>query len=173
VTIGVNISHDSSICIKKDNTIKFFEESRFSKNKYWEPTKEDFIFSCFKNIDYFDDTFVFASYGRQNNEDETIIKNICKKYNIKNYFFNSLSHHIYHACSSFYASSFNEALCVVIDGNGSRLPQQDTFQEVDSIYYIDNTCIKPNYKNYSNARYSTLWSNFDDREKLLHLINQL
>ena len=69
MTIGVNISHDSSICIKDNDTIKFFEESRFSKNKYWEPTKEDFIFSSFKNIDFFNDTFVFASYGRQDSED--------------------------------------------------------------------------------------------------------
>lgn len=173
MTIGVNISHDSSICIKDSDTIKFFEESRFSKNKYWEPTKEDFIFSSFKNINNFDDTFVFSSYDRENNEDEEIIKNICKKYKIKNYFFNSFSHHLYHACSGFYASSFNNALCVVVDGHGSRLPQQNTFQEVDSIYFIDNTSIKPKYKNYSNAKYSTLWSNFDDRQKLLYLINQV
>jgi predicted NodU family carbamoyl transferase len=169
VTIGVNISHDSSICLKENDKLEFFEESRFNKKKYWEPTQENFDYVSFKKIKNFNDMFIFSSYGRPNNKDEKIIKEICEKYNIKNFIFNPFMHHIYHACAAFHVSSFNTALCIVIDGGGARLPKKETFQETDSIYYIDNFKVKAKYKSYSNGRYSTFWSNFYNKKKLVKL----
>ena len=58
MTVGVNISHDSSVCIKKQESIKFFEESRFNKKKYWSPTPNNFDYISFKNIKDFNDVFV-------------------------------------------------------------------------------------------------------------------
>jgi|TARA_A100000172_G_scaffold57715_1_gene37509 carbamoyltransferase len=169
VTVGVNISHDSSICIKKEKSIEFFEESRFSKNKYWEPTQGYFDYLSFNKIKKFDDIFVFSSYGRNNNDDEKIINNICKKYKIQNFIFNSFMHHIYHAFAGFYLSPFEEAFCIVIDGGGARFPNKQTFQETDSIYYMNKSSFDTKYKSYSNARSSTLWSTFYDKDKLIKL----
>ena len=167
MTVGVNISHDSSICFKENDKLEFFEESRFNKKKYWEPTQENFDYVSFKKIKNFNDMFIFSSYGRPNNKDEKIIKEICEKYNIKNFIFNPFMHHIYHACAAFHVSSFNTALCIVIDGGGARLPKKETFQETDSIYYIDNLKVEAKYKSYSNGRYSTFWSNFYNKKKLV------
>ncbi len=173
MTVGVNISHDSSICIKKEEHIEFFEESRFNKNKYWEPTPEYFDYVSFNKIQNFSDTFVFSSYGRENNNDEKIINNICKKYKIQNFVFNSFMHHIYHAFAGFYLSPFEEAFCIVIDGGGATFPNKETFQETDSIYHMNKSSIDTKYKSYSNARSSTLWSTFYDKDKLIKLTESI
>ena len=186
MTVGVNISHDSSVCIKKEETVEFFEESRFNKNKYWSPSAKDFDYKSFRKIKDFDDFFIFTSWGRHSywsdgihiKEDELIIENLCKKYNIKNYFFNRNEHHIYHAVAGFHLAPFNEALCVVVDGGGtcppSTLPEvfpfPEIYREVDSIYYMDNRKINPLYKKYSSGRYSALFTNLENKIKLKNIL---
>ena len=66
MTVGVNISHDSSICIKTEESIEFYEESRFNKQKYWEPSLQDWDYKSFNKIKNFNDVFVFTSFGRDN-----------------------------------------------------------------------------------------------------------
>ena len=173
MTVGVNISHDSSICIKKEDSIEFFEESRFSKNKYWEPSLQDWDYKSFNKIKNFDDVFVFTSFGRDNNQDQEIINNICNKYKIKNYVFNPFMHHIYHAFASFHCSPFKEAFCIVIDGGGTQYPDNQTFKETDSIHYINKSFVKTKYKSYSNAKNSTSCYNHYDKDKLIKLIESV
>ncbi len=198
MTVGVNISHDASICIKKEDSVEFFEESRFNKNKGWEPTAEDFDYKSFSKIKDFNDLFIFTSFGRHSywndethiklakslslkppfGEDELIIKNICKKYNIKNYFFNGNEHHIYHAVAGFYLAPFNEATCVVVDGGGTCPPStisqvfpfREIYREVDSIYHIDIKKINPLYKKYSNGRYTALNTNVKNKVKFKNIL---
>ena len=186
MTVGVNISHDSSICIKKEDSIEFFEESRFSKNKYWSPTPKDFDYKSFKKIKNFDDFFVFTSWGRipywnENtdvHEDELIIKGLCKKYSIENYFFNRNEHHMYHAVAGFYLAPFNEALCIIIDGGGAspypehycQFPHPEIYREVDSVYLINNLNVNPLYKKYSSGKYSPLQTNLENKVKLKNII---
>ena len=186
MTVGVNISHDASICIKKEDSIKFFEENRFNKNKCWRPTVEDFDYKSFIKIKNFNDLFVFTSWGRHFckkdgiyiGEDEFIIKSLCKKYNIENYFFNRNEHHIYHAVAGFYLAPFNEAVCIVVDGGGACPPLSisqvfpfcETYREVDSVYYVDNKKINPLYKKYSNGRYSTLYTDLKNKVKLKNIL---
>ena len=170
MTVGVNISHDSSICIKKEKSIEFFEESRFNKNKYWSPTPNNFDYISFKNIKDFNDVFVFACYGDLDDNHKNIVKNICEKYKIKNFIFNELMHHVYHACAAFYTSSFNEALAVVVDGGGACLSSKNIYRESDSIYYIDNLKVEEKYKSYGNARFTTLFNEFKNKKKLLKII---
>lgn len=178
MTVGVNISHDSSICIKKEDSIEFFEESRFNKNKYWEPNSQDWDYKSFKKIKNFDDFFVFTSWGLDNEDKIILIKNLCDKYNIKKYFFNEYEHHIYHAVSSFYLAPFNEALCIVVDGGGASpypLLQQfvnshETYRECDSVYLINNQNIKSLYKKYCNAKATVLHTNLENKVKLKNII---
>mgnify|MGYP003148514450 FL=1 len=61
MTIGVNISHNASICIKEDNSVEYYEEDRFNKLKNWEPTQENFDYISFKKIKNFNDMFIFSS----------------------------------------------------------------------------------------------------------------
>ncbi len=186
MTVGVNISQDSSICIKTEESIKFFEESRFSKKKHWSPSYTDFDYKSVKKIKNFNDFFIFTSWGRdffgnQNkdiHEDEFIIKGLCKKYNIKNYFFNRNEHHMYHAVAGFYLAPFNEALCITIDGGGAFpypehcpfFPHPEIYREVDSVYLINNLNVKPLYKKYSCGKSSTLNKNSENKVKLKTII---
>ena len=167
MTVGVNISHDASICIKDKNKISFFEECRFNKIKKWEPTPDDFNFVCFKEIKNFNDTFVFTSYGKHKNVNEKIIKQINKKYNITKSYYNPAQHHLYHACSAFYVSQFNEAICIVMDGGGACFQPESTFRESDSIYFINNTQIQEKYKCFSNVICTSAYMNTKDKEKFL------
>tara|TARA_R110001599_G_scaffold219759_1_gene418072 strand:- start:179 stop:1138 length:960 start_codon:yes stop_codon:yes gene_type:complete len=173
VTVGVNISHDASICLKENNKINYFEESRFNKKKQWCPSSKDFDYLSLNKIKNFDDIFVFACYGRLDNDHEKVIEKICDKYKIKNFLFNSLMHHIYHACAAFYTSSFNEAVCIVIDGGGACLTEKNTFREADSIYYINNLQVIEKYKNYNNSRFGSFYKDLNSKKKLSALINIL
>ena len=177
MTIGVNISHNASICIKEDNSVEYYEEDRFNKIKNWAPAADNFKYLSFSKIKNFKSNFVFTSYGRYDEDDLIIIDKICKKYNINNWIFDKAEHHLYHACSGFYMSPFNEAFCIVIDGGGARLVDstmnplfKNSHQEMDSIYFINKKKIINLYKSYSNARYSILYSNFKQKKKLKQLI---
>ena len=178
MTVGVNISHDSSICIKTEESIEFFEESRFNKNKFWEPSVQDWDYKSFNKIKNFNDFFVFTSFGRDNNQDQEIINNICNKYKIQNYVFNQYEHHIYHAVAGFHLAPFNEALCITVDGGGtSPYPEHkryaeshETYKECDSIYLINNLNIKSFYKKYCNAKSTALYTNFIKKVKLKNII---
>ena len=169
MTIGVNISHDSSVCIKENNRLIFFEESRFNKIKHWGPTSNDFNFLSFKKIKKFNDVFVFASYGKDDDEDKEIINLIIKKYNIEKSFYNPWHHHIYHACSAFYVSKFNKAVCIVMDGGGAYNRPKSTFREADSIFYIDNSRVVEKYKCFSNVAYTAACLDKENKEKFLSI----
>jgi len=173
VTVGVNISHDASICIKKEKSVEFFEESRFNKKKYWEPTQENFDYISFKKIKDIEDHFIFSFYGKENDDNERIIENICQKYKIKNYVYDKFEHHLYHACSGFYFSNFDKAACIVMDGGGANLDNNFTCTETDSIYLMDRKKILKVFKTYSGTRYSSFYRNFEDKKKLLKLIENL
>ena len=141
MTVGVNISHDSSICIKKENSIEFYEESRFNKKKFWGPSANDFNYLSFKNIKNFDDAFVFACCGRLEDDHEKVIKNLCKKYKIKNFIFNEYMHHIYHACAAFHVSSFNEAMAKYKSYNNSRFSDlHNDFKNKNKLLKLIETC---------------------------------
>lgn len=49
------------------------------------------------------------------------------------------SHHLSHARHSFYNSGYEEAVCVVVDGMGSRVSKQNNYNihEVESVYKLD------------------------------------
>ena len=67
------------------------------------------------------------------------------------YFFDIKEHHLYHAITAFYFSKFEEATAIVIDGGGSckfYIP----YQEVESVYEINNKKIIPTYKHSSAYR---------------------
>lgn len=169
MTIGVNISHDSSVCIKENNKISFFEESRFNKIKDWSPSPNNFDFISFNKIKNFNDVFVFSSYGRYGDEDKEIINLLIKKYNIEKSFFNPWSHHVYHACSAFYVSKFDEAICIVMDGGGAYDQPESTFREADSIFYINNSEVIEKYKCYSNVVYTAVYLDTENKDKLLSI----
>lgn len=158
--LGVNISHDSSICQLTDGDIDFyFEENRFNKKKEYTPSESELTkYICIdKHANQKYDEVIFTSWGREKDEnnnkeyDYVIIEDIKKQLPLcENFSFYPKNHHIYHAYCGFYFSKMKEALCIVMDGFGAR-PYKYKFQEIESIYFLtenSNTCY---YKHMSNA----------------------
>jgi|APGre2960657444_1045066.scaffolds.fasta_scaffold33290_2 predicted NodU family carbamoyl transferase len=162
--LGINISHDFSVCVFENNKIlDYFYESRFNLNKKFRPVDTDFfIFSIFKKINFKPDLVIYSSYGRKNNyseinsknykiTDDDIIKQIQKQLDNPPHYFNKHNHHIYHTCSSFHFSNFDEAMSIVIDGGGAyTLP--NNYREIQSIFYIDKNKILKLFQHLSNIR---------------------
>tara|TARA_R110000751_G_scaffold185313_1_gene291741 strand:+ start:3145 stop:4065 length:921 start_codon:yes stop_codon:yes gene_type:complete len=155
--LSINISHDPSICVYEDGKIiDFYNEERFVGLKNYEPGPPPKIYqSILQKIDFKPDFVCYASFGSNYQyipyNDEELIKNLQNQLNDPPYYFNVKEHHLYHAISSFYFSSFKEAAAIVVDGGGAcnvYIP----YQEIESIYYINKKNIKPIYKHHTRWR---------------------
>lgn len=158
--LGINLSHNSSICIYENKKIiNFWSEERFNKVKNWEPGEEDntFFLSILKKINFKPDLVCYSSYTKLKNRfkrklNEDLIKLIQKQLDYPKYYFDEKQHHIYHALCGFYFSKFNEALSIVIDGGGAQ-PSYDGYQEFDSIFYLNKKNIFYLFQHLSNRRF--------------------
>jgi len=169
--LGINTSHNSSVCVLSDGKIKFFlEEDRLSRIKYDSTPLETLRYISKKfnidkialgGIDYFpevlaainplDNSFIFSTEnGIYLTSNQQYLKSN------DNYFIQTLSkyfpkievedhrshHHLLHAFSAFYNSSFTKSLVITIDGSGTfnPLPEGARF-ETETVFEF-------NYKNY-------------------------
>lgn len=158
--LGINISHDFSVCVYEDKKIlDFFYESRYNLQKRFKPNEKNIFYqSIFKKINFKPDFVIYSSFQRVNLEDNTfkvsdedIIKDIQKQLNNPPFYFNKLNHHIYHACSAFYFSGFDEAMSIIIDGGGA-CPLQNNYREIQSIFYIDKNKVYKLFQHLSNFK---------------------
>jgi carbamoyltransferase len=164
--LGVNISHDPSACLLEDGKIIYYsEDERLTGLKKPDGEYDDIIEefytngnvkSIFTHIDTIKkytssvDYVIFSSFGRHDiNNDNLIIRGIAQKLQEANIQFKTLlffedKHHIYHAANAFYASGFEDAAALVMDGGGAydvKYREEHTsqyckfpFREVESIY---------------------------------------
>lgn len=151
--LGVNISHEPSACLLKDGEILYYcETERLTGEKYCNESELDFLHTeeikkYTTEIDY----VIFASYGSHYSEvDNSHIKNSISilsenGINFSTSLFYDTNHHIYHAANAFYASGFDNAVALVMDGGGafdreyynnytSKKYLEFPFREVESIY---------------------------------------
>lgn len=161
--LGINISHNASICEITDGVIDFYlEEDRFNKIKNWCPNPKEK--TKFKSItEYVDDVYdkvIYSSYDRKvpfrkdsEHDDYFIIKDLNAQLGCIDYIFNPLQHHLYHAYCGFYFSQMNDAICIVMDGGGAQ-PYGDYFQEVESVYYLTKEKSVCFYKHLTNIRWA-------------------
>jgi predicted NodU family carbamoyl transferase len=157
IILGINISHNLSVCVFQDNKIlDFFYEERFNFVKRFNLKDLNFfLISIFKKINFKPDLVIYSSFQRlyfeNQNMDEKIIKKIQKQLDNPPFYFNKINHHVYHACSVFYHSNFNEAMSIIIDGGGS-CPIDFSYREYESIFYINKKEIIKLYQHLSNLR---------------------
>lgn len=139
--LGINTSHNGSVCVLIDGKIDFFlEEERLSRSKI-----DDLPLQGLKFIseNYSIDEIVVAGLTQHFIEPkyletfllmlsllfpEAEIHNLLEK------------HHLSHALSSFHNSKFNECVGVVIDGNGSYVkaePDHKNKVETESIFILN------------------------------------
>jgi carbamoyltransferase len=165
--LGVNISHNPSICLYENKKIKsFYNEERFINRKNFQPTSSNFeIFqSILQKITIVPKVVCYSSYGRFEpftDEDYRIIQKIQNQLNNPKYYFDEKHHHIYHAITGFYFSEFNEAAAIIVDGGGActyKIP----FREVESIYKINKKNVNCIYKHSSSRQdYNGFFTNYN------------
>lgn len=152
--LGINISHHCSIAFYKNKIItNLYEEERFNYKKFYAPEPNNSFLICLdEKLNFKPDIVCYSSFGRNKKKDYKIIKNIQKQLNHPKYYFNILNHHVHHACCGYYFSKYDEAMVVVIDGGGSSDENYISYQEIESIFYINKTKIIPKYQSKSNRR---------------------
>ena len=167
--LGINTSHNPSICQLTDGKINFnIDETRVRRDKYFIP-KEDNCF--FQSIDKLKDKnfdgVIVASYDRRfsslldNNAqsleaDKNIMNKLQEQLPNCSFYYN-IEHHLYHALAAHTYSGNKESLVIVMDGGGAQM--FPTYQEVESIYQINFDGITKFYSKCSNFRTQQI---FDD-----------
>tara|TARA_R100001086_G_scaffold58458_2_gene26754 strand:+ start:357 stop:1241 length:885 start_codon:yes stop_codon:yes gene_type:complete len=151
--LGVNTSHNCSFAIIDQGKVKkYYEEERLNKIKTFTNYDKDYKYLTlkkFKNIKF--DCVAISSYGRYYDvSDDAINYGLLKQVKHKHHYFNWFNHHIYHAVCGYYFSKFNKAIAIVRDGGGEQIKQ--SYQAIDSIYYIDQKEVFPFYRLFSNRR---------------------
>jgi len=164
--LGVNISHEPSACLLKDGEIVYFsEDDRLTGVKMPEGDFNE-LFELYdtnggftevyhhtdaiKKYTSWIDYIVFTSYGRDKAEEDEIIRsNILRALQKEGISFNTSmifadNHHIYHAANAFFASGFDDAAALVLDGGGAydvEYRKEETykhskypFREIESIF---------------------------------------
>lgn len=163
--LGVNISHDFSICLYENKKpIQIYYEDRFVQEKKILVNDQFFFNSIFKKINFKPDIVIYSSFERLSDfktSDHQIIEKIQKQLDNPIFYFNKKHHHIYHACSSFYYSKFNEAMSIVIDGGGA-CPLDNCYREIQSIYYVNKKNIYTIFQHLSNYKSLMVPKNFDN-----------
>lgn len=145
--LGVNISHHPSIALVEDGELIYYmEDDRYNGIKEEEWLRGSMM-RCLMDIVRYTrhlDHITFSSYGKINGihiydyPDEDIIQDVktnLSRYGITfgdaHYYW---EHHLYHACNAFYASGFNEAAALVLDGGGHYFNDYITLRESESMY---------------------------------------
>ena len=170
-TLGINISHNASICQVTNGKIDFYyEEDRFNKNKNYIPLTDDCHFkSIEKHVTKNLDKVCVTSYdsrgqnllGEHKLGDLIIAKKLGEQVGIDKVHFNANNHHLHHAITAQHFSGFDECIIVVMDGGGSQL--FPTYQEIESIYtynknklkrvYLHATCDRFPYEGHVDKRF--------------------
>jgi len=176
--LGINLSHDFSICVYENNKIKdIWYEERFNINKKWTIEEEkdgdfNYLISILKKINFKPDLICYSSFYRSNNfkfTDYEIINKIQKQLDNPNYFFNIHNHHIYHALCALYFSNFEEAMSIVIDGGGAQ-PFDDQYQEMESIFYLNKKLIYTLYQHLSNRKFMEVSNSVEEYSNYVHSV---
>jgi carbamoyltransferase len=160
--VGINISHDVSVCLLQDGEILFYlEEERLSKKKYHWISDNELSYSIktlqkikkyVNHIDY----LIISTSGRWPNWEidhiisEKIVNDLLKiGIAVDKVDLNLENHHLHHAYNAFYFSGLESAVALVTDGSGSYVKDLHS-REIESIYEFKNNKCETLYKHYSS-----------------------
>jgi carbamoyltransferase len=179
--VGVNISHDTSVCLMQDGKIIFYlEEERLCKIKSYitlDVRRPIQTLSKLKKYINHVDYLIITTFGRdlENNLNydfiigELLVNQLLKlNITIDKVILDAESHHLHHAHNAFYFSGFESAVVLVMDDSGSILANYSENEndkliyarEIESIYKFNNNSHKKIFKHYSN------FSSMYERKKL-------
>jgi len=151
--MGVNLSHDGSVCVIEDGKIIFYQEEErvthqkhttgvlhsFAKGIELEPNHVIFVgaFPYDLNAEMLLNTLLFACGKQKHFESPRMPKAHWMK-----------DHHLAHATVAFNNSKFDEAAVLVIDGAGQAFYDEETlYRESETMYIARQTNIIATHKN--------------------------
>ncbi len=158
---GIGTGHNASTCLLKNGELVFYiEEERLTRQKYDDKPflSIDEIFKYTNHLDYL---AVSSNTPRYPDDINPFIIYCLKKKLITSnqqvFFLNGdyEEHHLYHASNAFYASGFEESICVVVDALGSykHISNQANGWEVESVYHASYpNKFKPIFKRLFNYK---------------------
>lgn len=120
--LSFNVSHNASACVLENGEILLYlEEERLSRRKR-DPSHKFLISKIKKKFDSFDFFVTVTLVNDKRYYD--FCGYVAEYFNAKwiNY---GDKHHLCHAANAFYASGYDEATCIVMDGQGSVVPLVD------------------------------------------------
>lgn len=137
IIIGINLSHDSSICVIKDGVIIDYQMAERLSHYKHDDNYHFMITEIFKKYADIVDQ-VFVSWFHQNFQHVKTyliktIKTYCKD-NCNFKIYENDDHHLYHASNAFYNSPFEESAILVIDGGGKR--NEVLGRQTESIFHF-------------------------------------
>lgn len=164
--VGVNISHDTSVCLMQDGKIIFYlEEERLCRIKHYVITEAspknvktlNKIKNFIKEIDY----LIITTLRRNVHlRDVQIAENVVNQLieiglKVNKVILSLEDHHLFHAHNSFYLSGVESAVAIVADGSGSYsnlFPNENgpPYREIESIYEFNNNQYKMLFKHCSS-----------------------
>lgn len=152
-TLAVSSSnHNSSVCLLKDSEVVVaYPCERISREKYTHRIRQqdiNVIAKYTKSLDLVvmvnmwlpepdDNKLEIGAFDASENPED--IKQCLTKAGIsfKKVLVDNSNHHLYHAAAGFYASNFNDALCLIIDGIGTKWVRGGgTLSETTTIFYV-------------------------------------
>jgi predicted NodU family carbamoyl transferase len=158
--LGINISHDVSIGQIDKGKIELYQEEKkilnLDKFSFRFPLEDNLRLKCIEKFVKEQPNYViYSSYDRSNLDgtnygDIAIIHKLQKQLNNSNFLFFRKNHHVYHAFNAFHLSNYDEALCIVLDGGGAQL--FPSFQEIESIFYLNQNEYRYLHQHLSNIR---------------------
>lgn len=162
--LSINISQNESISRLVDGQLVQYTEN-FSKDFYFKFGKDGESLDVYidsKILEEKPDLVIYCSFDRRNNSsisDKQIIDSFQEILGHPKFLFCPGNHHLYHAFNSFNLSSFDESLCIVLDGGGAQIVPN--FQEIESIYYFTKDTYKCFYQKFTNIRCREAVVDFD------------
>lgn len=166
-TLGVNLSHHSSIALLKDNEVLLFlHEERVNRKKYYRgvPAKSlDHIKRYTKTIDY-----ISVVSGTRQELLDVVQYLKQQKVEIKGYGLNNQRHHLAHAAAGFYMSQMDRATIFVVDGAGAIITFKDSIRasETTSVYKAAFPTIKCIKKRYTIGLYDPKPLSYTKEDKI-------
>ena len=161
-TLGISSSnHNSSICLLEDsNVVLAFPCERTSKEKHTHRIRQCDIDTILKYTQSIDlavivnvktptqkKSLVVASFSVAESVDNIKVMLGRANISVKKIIVDNGNHHLYHAAAGFYASGFDEATCLIIDGIGTRWVHNEAMLSETTTIFSVGEDFTPLYKN--------------------------
>ena len=152
--MGVNLSHDGSVCVIEDGKIIYYrEEERVTHQKH--TTGVINVFAEAMQL-HNPESIVFVGAFPYEFDAHSYAASLMKSAGIYKHFevnkdyklYHLKDHHLAHAAVAFYNSGFEDAAVLVIDGAGQAFVDDEyLYRESETIFSANYKTIRPVYKN--------------------------